>query len=275
MLEQMYPVSWIEQKAKFAFLMGITYSILGIFSGILLFRNDPALPAIAFTSLLLLPSLNKMLSIEEKQASSEKSFNISSPIKDHKDIFKVYIFIFLGILLTFSFFAVALPEISSSQIFRDQLDAVGVSGQATSFSDFSSILSNNIMVVSFFLLASFFYGSGSVFLLVWNASVWGTIFGVFARNAALASNENPFIYFGLTLLLVSPHVIAEASAYLLAAISGGIVSKATLREKLFSERFTIIIKDAVIIFTVALILLILGSYIEVYITKSLFNIFYI
>ena len=31
-LEQLYPISWLEQKSFYAFILGISYSILGIFS---------------------------------------------------------------------------------------------------------------------------------------------------------------------------------------------------------------------------------------------------
>ncbi len=72
MLEQLFPASWIERKSWFAFVLGVCYAILGIGSALLLFPRQPGLAAVAFTSLLSLPSLNKLLTVEEKQAARER-----------------------------------------------------------------------------------------------------------------------------------------------------------------------------------------------------------
>lgn len=271
MLEQLFPASWIERKSWFAFILGLSYSILGIGSALLLFPKEPGLAAVAFTSLLALPSLNKLLALETKQAARERKFDLADPFKNHKDIFGVYIFLFLGVLLVFSVFSLILPNIATNKIFADQIEAVGLSGSATGGSGFKSIFSNNLIVFLFALIASFIYGSGSIFIIIWNASVWGVVFGVVARDAATISNFNPFTYFFLTMLVVAPHLLTEASAYIMAAISGGIISKAVILEKPFSERFTKIIQDALVIFVVAILLLLIAAYVESNITNNLFN----
>ena len=215
-------------------------------------------------SLLILPSLNKLLSVEENQAARKNKLNIIGFFKDHNDIFRVYLFLFLGILISFSFFSIVWPTIATSKIFAHQVNVLGwATGEAYLKSGlFSSLLLNNLKVLVFCLLASFIYGSGAVFIITWNASVWGTIFGVVARESSLAAGQNPFIYFALTLLAVFPHMILEASSYFIAAISGGIVSKSVLREKPFSKRFTQIIEDGLIMFIIAIIILVIAVYIE-------------
>ena len=71
------------------------------------------------------------------------------------------------------------------------------------------------------------------------------------------------------MIIVTPHLVTEASAYIMAAISGGIVSKAVIMEKAFSERFKKIIQDALVIFFIAVILLIIAAFIETSITNKL------
>jgi len=250
-LEQIYSSNWIEQKSRYAFLMGLSYSIVGI----------------AGISLLIIPSLNKLLSVEENEAARKNKFNLFGLIKDHNDIFRVYVFLFIGILLSFSFFSIVWPNIATSKIFTQQVNVLGFSGQAYSGSGFfASLLSNNLKVLVFCLLASFIYGSGAVFIITWNASVWGTIFGIIAKNSASATGQNPFLFFALTLLAVFPHMILEASSYFIAAISGGIVSKAVLREKPFSPSFTQIIIDGLMMFVIAIVVLVIAMFIEAYIT---------
>ena len=270
-LEQLYSAYWIEQRAKFAFLMGISYSIIGIGSAIVLFNDDPGLAAIAFTSLLILPSLNKMLAIEEEQMVREEKFNIPLLFRDHWDIMKVYIFLFLGIMLTFSVFSLFWSPITTSHIFSQQAEVIGSAAESAATGQayysaglFKSILMNNLLVLLFCLIASLIYGAGSIFIITWNASAWGVIFALIAKNSALATGTNPFVYFSLTMLAVFPHLILEAGSYLLAAIAGGIISKAVIKEKPFSEEFNRVLEDGLMMFILAIVVLVIAVAIESY-----------
>ena len=98
-LEQLYSARWIEQKTRYAFLMGISYSILGIIAAMLIFPQQPGIAAIAFTSLLILPSLTRLISIEENETAREHKLSFRGLFWEHADIIKVYVFLFLGILI--------------------------------------------------------------------------------------------------------------------------------------------------------------------------------
>lgn len=274
MLEQLYSDKWLANKSGFSFLLGFAYAILGIGSAIIVFPHDPALPAVAFTSLLLLPSLNRMLSIEEKQAAGETKFSLFNPFRDHLDIFGVYFFSFLGIMAAFSFFSLILPDISTSQLFHEQISIIGPAGNAVApHGSFSGLVANNFLVFIFIFLASFIYGAGSIFVIVWNASVWGVVIATIARNAANAVGNNPFAYFAATILSAFPHMFLEAGAYFMATISGAVIGQAVLTEKIFSERFTKAVKDALTLFGIAVIILILGAYVESHLTGRIFRLF--
>jgi hypothetical protein len=261
-LEQLYSSKWIEQKCRYAFLMGLTYSIVGIASALLLFPKDPGLAAIAFTSLLIVPSLNKIMSIEQKQAAAEE-FSVFKVFTYHSDVFKVYLFLFFGIMASFAFFSLAWPSMVTSKIFEQQVNVLGAAGQAYYSSGvFGSLLVNNLKVLVFCLIASLVYGAGSIFVITWTASVWGTVFAIVANNSAHIAGQNPVVYFLLTMLAVFPHMFLEAAAYFIGSISGGIVSKAVVKEKAFSERFNKTISDGLVMFVVALIILVIAVYIE-------------
>ena len=115
------------------------------------------------------------------------------------------------------------------------------------------------------LILSFFYGAGSIIFLIWNASVWGVVFGFVAREAAMTQSGNPLYFFGLTILPVLPHLITEALSYLSASIVGGVVSKAVLREDLFSEKFHHIITDALLLLAFGIVIVFLAAVLEVHI----------
>jgi uncharacterized membrane protein SpoIIM required for sporulation len=124
------------------------------------------------------------------------------------------------------------------------------------------LLQNNAFVLGACFFVALLTGDGAIFLITWNASVWGTIFGLTARNAAFFSHEAPVKFFSLILLIVSPHVLLEASAYILAGIAGGLISKGALREGLEGERFVKVFKENALILFLALVCLLLGALVE-------------
>ena len=82
-LEHLFPENWLEKKARYAFLLGICYSVVGILFAKLLFPEDPALVSVAFTSLLLLPELYKMFAIEEQKEKKEVNnilYSLQGPV---------------------------------------------------------------------------------------------------------------------------------------------------------------------------------------------------
>ena len=101
-LEHIFPEDWLENRGRYAFILGVIYSVVGILLSSILFPGDPALVAVAFTSLLLLPELYKIFSIEERRESVEKKVTLRALWRDDIDIVRIYIFLFLGILLVYS-----------------------------------------------------------------------------------------------------------------------------------------------------------------------------
>ena len=279
-LERLYSAKWIEQKTRYAFLMGLSYSVLGIIAAMLIFPQDPGIAAIAFTSLLILPSLTRLLSIEENEAARAQKFNFRGLLWEHSDIIKIYVFLFLGIMLAFAFFSIVWPSIATSSIFSQQANifSSAVTGKAaTAVSSagnfFWSLLKNNMLVLIVCLALSLVYGTGAIFILTWNASVWGVVFGLMAKNSAVVAGGNPFIIFFLTFIAVFPHLILEAVSYILAAVSGGVISKAVIREKAFSNRFNQIIQDSLMLFVLAIIVLFVAAYVEVFVTGFVISLF--
>jgi len=66
------------------------------------------------------------------------------------------------------------------------------------------------------------------------------------------------------------HGIPEIAAYFIAALAGGIISVAIIRKDLRGERTWKILQDSLILIIIALIILVIGALIEVYITPQLF-----
>jgi len=262
-VEQAFKARWLEKRPRYAFLLGVLYTIIGIASAKLIFSSNIGLMSIAFTSILLLPSLNKLLQDEENVEIREKKLSLKLLFKDHKDIFEIYFFLFLGIFLTYAFITIAMPLEMTERIFPAQLEVGGILGAAVDgFEDFLGILSNNLIVLVVCLALSLIYGAGSILFITWNASAWGIIIGYLAKESVGA---NPLSSFLVLLIPILPHLITEATSYFSAAIVGGVVSKAALREPLFSKKFHHILTDAVIFLVLGFILVVIAAYIEVFV----------
>ena len=57
----------------------------------------------------------------------------------------------------------------------------------------------------------------------------------------------------------------EIAAYFLAGIAGGILSTGIIREKLFSQEFLLVFRDSLILLGLAVLAVILGGFIEVFV----------
>jgi len=263
--EQIYSAKFLESKPYFAFLMGVFYSILGMVIALFLFPEDPSFAAITFTTLAILPSLNKLLSIEANEIASEDHIQLRRLWTDHKDIFYIFLYIFLGVLVVFAFFSLALPSKFIDYAYKHQIGVYyGITGSATNTGfTFMSIFLHNLKIVIVMIILSLLYGAGSVFLIVWNASAWGVIFATIARDSV--GQSSPILFFILLMLSVFPHMVLEAAAYFAAVVSGGIMSKATVREKMGTHRFKELMIDGTYIFILSLIILVVAAFVEVYV----------
>ncbi|HLD80223.1 MAG TPA: stage II sporulation protein M [Candidatus Nanoarchaeia archaeon] len=274
-LEHIFPEDWLEQKGIYAFLLGLGYSIVGIVIASILFPGDPALVAVALTSMLLLPELYKIFSIEERQESIEQKVSLRALWRDDIEVVRIYVFLFLGILLVYSVGTILLPEFQANNLFREQLEirfGQGFSGSATGgiFSGalFYDLLSNNFLVLMACFIMALLTGDGAIFLITWNASVWGTIFGLTAKGAATFAGTHPIYFFALIMLIVFPHMIIEGLSYFLAAISGSVISKDVLLEQFASERFFEVFGFNLYLLLFALFFLLLGAIVEAFVLEN-------
>lgn len=276
-LEQIFKEKWIEKKSWHALFLGIVYSIIGIISAKMIFGGNPGLMSVAFTSILLVLSLNNILGFEENIEIREKKFSLRLLLRDHFDIFEIYFFLFIGIFIVYAAIPLLFSQSYVSHLFEPQLAVAGLSDGYTFFphtsectSDsfllhcegFSSIFINNIIILLVCLVLSFVYGAGSIIFLTWNASVWGVVFGFVASSQAKVEGSSAFVAFTLMMIPILPHMITEALSYLTGAVAGGVISKATIREKLFSKKFMHIVTDALLISLLGIVLVTIAAALE-------------
>lgn len=292
-LEKLVPEAWLETKPFYGFLLGMGYSVIGIILATLIFQKDPAIPSVAFTTLFLIPMMHKLFKIEEEEKSKDRSFEWRTLYNQNKDIFWTYMCIFFGIFLIFSVAASSLPAFQVNKLFREQLGlragAASATGMVVSDTSFElspdgsilkrqgasqsvfytelfwKILLNNWWVLLATGVLALVAGEGGIFFIAWNASVWGTIFGVTARNAAVFSNQNPLWLLIIILLIVLPHVFLEIGSYILTGISAGIFSSAIGKERFSSPQMREVMLYCLGILCIGLVFLVAGALVETYV----------
>lgn len=259
--------------------MGVGYSLLGLMTAIIVFpRELIGVGAIAFTALILLPSLNQLLSIEENIERQEKGFNLITIFKDHRDLFEIFIFMFFGIFIVYSSLTLIFPDIAVNYLFSAQASMfdkqaclpfiTAACKGGFDFNYFFDILATNILVLFVCILLSVLYGAGSVLFLTWTASLWGNLLAIIAKESATITGQNHMIYFLGLLGRVFPHFFLEALSFFLAIVGGGVISKAIIREKNNKDKFKRVVADSMVFFMLAIVILVIAAVIEVFVYKG-------
>ena len=238
-LEHLFPEDWLEKKVRYAFIIAVVYATVGIIAARLLFGANSGIVSVIFTSLFILPYLQKMFSKEEREEEAEKKYFLAR-LKSLKLFFKnnqairVYLAIFFGIYFTYMFYSFLLPQLGMNtfNIFKEQLFIdPALRGRAFDITSSFSIVANNWWVLLACFLLSIISGDGAIFFITWNASSWGTIFGYRALSGAMYSGESALLYLAIIFAITLPHVILEGASYILAAISGNVISNEIIKEK--------------------------------------------
>lgn len=266
--EQFLSLETAKKHPLYSFLLGFLYVIIGFFASRYFFYTDTSIATLFASTLLLVPSIYLILGVEEDIESRQGTRNF---FKNHKDIFIIYLFLFLGVF--FAYVTIA-HSTNINTAFDYQLDFLKARGDLSSglltdmpakdykpgLMDFFSLISQNLMVVVICFILSIFYGAGALFLITLNASVFAAFISFVAQQVNNAGSV-------ISLFLI--HLIPELSGFLAAAIAGGVVSRALMKEQIGSERFKNVMKDAMILLFISLALIVVGAFLELYVTSGL------
>jgi stage II sporulation protein M len=288
-LESLIVPSKMEKTPKGMFYVGFVYSALGLFLAYWIFGSYSSLAGVFITAMPLVVIMYRVLRLEERK---DIEFSIyerfgrrlgrSFLIKEHSHAVSLFIFLFLGMVISYSLWSTILPENAIDRLFNSQIEtirAINVKAMGNVIDPDNilvSILYNNFKVLMFCIIFSFLYGSGAIFILTWNASVIGVAVGSIIRNSLLGCGgfDNSFLYNYLGSFSVSfsfaVHGIPEIGAYFIGALGGGIISVAVVNHDLRSEEFKSIIIDSIDLILLSVLILFLAGLIEVYITPALF-----
>lgn len=272
-----------ERKPWELFFVGAVYSSVAILLSMFVFKEYVGIVMVFLTTLASVYLVQKMLRVEEEKDNTIRGeLNI---MKEHGKALSVFIFLFMGFVVAFSIWYMALPPQLTHQVFGIQettiqcINSAGVEGCLSGTeATFGRIFFNNIKVLLFTLIFAFFYGAGSIFILAWNAAVVGTAIGIFVRNSigtaagsiGLSSIASYFPIYSAGLMRYMTHGVLEILAYFMAALAGGIISIAVVRHDFGSKEFRKVLFDSVDLIALSLGTLLVAAAVEVFVTPMLF-----
>lgn len=293
-LESLISTKTAERKWWRMFFFGGLYALVGIVLSMWIFGDQASMVLVFLTSFACIPLIYHTLKHEEKVDQNIPA-NEPPSWKTHRKAMYYFTMLFLGFVVVFSLFAIFLPESTVYQevdggkhsigVFSSQIDTIkSINGRTTGAYSSSEVLVkivlNNINVLLFSIFFSFFFGAGAIFILTWNASVIAAAIGNYARNfiAGLAGGAGAAgmaAYFGgisLGFCRYMIHGMFEIVAYFIGGLAGGIISVAIIRHEIGSPEFKKVLKDALYLFAVALIFILVGGLIEVFFTPVMIDV---
>ena len=275
-LESIIRPSKMEKKPGEMLWVGFFYSSLGLLLASIVLGNYASISAVFITAIPLIVIMYNTIKYEESK--DEKIQKERFLIKEHGKALSLFMFLFIGMLISYSFWFVILPEGQVENLFEFQLEIIesvnpGAVGNFSSpESAFAIILLNNFRVLFFCILFSFLYGAGAIFILTLNASVIGVVVGFTIRRALSVHGHlqgsalTGYLSVFPVSLVYMIHGIPEIAAYFLGALGGGIISVAVVNHSIRSREFRHVLVDSLDLVLVAALLLVAAALIEVFVS---------
>ncbi|PIN87265.1 hypothetical protein COV19_00665 [Candidatus Woesearchaeota archaeon CG10_big_fil_rev_8_21_14_0_10_44_13] len=264
------------------FFIGMIYTSVAIFISLQIFETMSGLISVFLTVMASIPIVYSTIKFEEQKDLTDMKER--TLLKEHSKALTLFIFLFMGIMIAYSLWYIFLPVDNVHNLFSIQIATIKsintnvVTGASSNPEYFMKIFTNNVKVLIFCTLFSFFYGAGAIFILTWNASVISVAIGTFFRNhisvyadaVGLHKVGGYFHIFSLSIMKYMIHGLPEILSYFVAGLAGGIISVAVVRHDFRSKNFEKIILDSADLILISFLILVIGAVLEVYVTPALF-----
>src|SRR3989338_751043 len=240
----------LKKNMRSAAFVSLLLVVFGFFISMFIFYSALSLATVAFSSLLLLPYNMNVFHMRAKCASRKWSHIFHR----HNELIKFYLYSFFGMAVAYAMLFALFPPDLSDHLFSSQMSATGLAGNFSNPEIFFEIISNNLVLVFVAFALSIFYGAGSLYILNYNASLLGMLYGNVFRILIWSVPSiwlvNPILYL--------PHTILEIIGYLLAAVAGGILSEINLSH--INRRYLL---DSITLLIISINIILMAGYIEV------------
>ncbi len=240
------------------FLLAFLFVSVGVALRVFLPSLDGG--AVVFAMVPAIPLIWSLLVREEKE--DEEFHRKNRGFLDyHASLIEIFGFFFLGAVAAYIAWYVLLPQDLAKMVFESQIKEIALVQQAVATGNafkagvFEFLFTHNLYVLALMFLFSVLYGTGSIYLLLWNASVIGVYVGSKVHTEGLLGIIT-------AILGILPHGSLEIAAYFVASISGGILSVAISRRGRNHHDFLLVMRDVALLAIIAVVLVAAGALLE-------------
>ena len=257
----------VEKSPWEMLFYGILVTSIALWTSYFIFPEATSLIFLFLITIAAFPVIYNVLKDEEEE-DEKMSGKDPGFFERHNKVIWVYSYLFIGVIIGASFWFSVLPESLTGIMFEKQISTItsiqGATGQAVYGGSFLPILLNNIKVTFIAFIMSFFFGTGAIFIITWNASVIAVFL---SRTAIELSHTGTSLIAGhfFAFFSIALHGIPEVVAYFIAGIAGGILSIGVIK----GTKDALIIKDALLLFGMSVFVLVIAAAIEAFITPIL------
>ena len=236
------------------FLTGVLYAVVSAVLSLILFYSQASIAHILLASVAVAPIIFRAILIGAHVLDEEPRLVLSV----QSWLSGLYLSYLLGAILGFQLAYMFVPQPYKDALISEQIRELqaleGVklkmSGMATKEGVFWTIFINNLRVYVISILLSFFYGTGGILLLNWNASLISALLYLkltYSVNDAVTS-----------FLSILPHGILEFLGYFMGGISGVLIGVAIIQEG-WNTR---LLRDVIILVISGILLILLAAVVE-------------
>ncbi|MDA3836633.1 MAG: stage II sporulation protein M [Nanoarchaeota archaeon] len=263
MIDILFNAKKAERHPWEMMFIAIFYSSISILVGTWVFPEYTSLIAVFFTMASCLYVTQGAI---KRESVKEGYFDEKHLLREHKKPLKLFLALFIGIVISFAFWTYVLPTETTSQIFSIQEGVFGqikgsITGDAISNGGVLSIIvGNNLKVLLVSLIIALIYGAGAIFILTWNASIMGYVIGGIA-------NQHGAISFPLAFTKYFLHGLPEMLSYFIVILAGGIIYTSVVKGELTQElKMRRVFLDVFILIGIAILLMLASAVVEVFIS---------
>ena len=247
----------VEGFPLLMFTAGVVYSVVSVPLALFFVPDGAAMLGVSLTTIAAVPLILRIIDFE---ADLLELYPKSVASREAK-IVSLFIWFFFGEVTGFTAIyvlmspnqfqtaaALQLRDLSAVDSIRQSITGNAIGGPQVA----SIIFSNNLRVYLIGLILSFIYGTGSVFILSWNASVVGALLAQQIRQTG------SIITGILRFLAILPHGILEYSGYILGGVAGALLSLYIMQR----DRSRKLLWDVVLLALSGILLIYIGAVVE-------------
>lgn len=291
------------KNKKQSFLKNLKLLSFGFFSVIFsilisyfLFKENMSVFVIILTTLFLMPVIHKNSRYKEIIFGHKKEIKkdgvkiiqfsppstrlkISEVHYENQNLIDVYLLLFLGVLIGIFVFILIASNSVSSEVFSNAgwnnnlmpLKQFGFENQ-NKLDVFKDISINNISIIFVCFLFALIFPSAGILIIIWNAVFWGVVFTQFTLWFSMFHKISFSISFLSIFFSALPHMVIEVISYFLATIAG-IFLAFSIKDYKDVDKFLLVSKYVIVLLAIAIVYVLIGSVVEIYLFDFLKNLF--